>query len=172
MNGQVILSHGVAAAAGSTAGGMAGKQVSNILDKVNGVTVQAAGVPAASKPMVRGPVWTPEVKTAAPTRVTVVTKRRTAPKEPVIVASVPAMPALVDPREVSPVIEASPPREPSAVEIGAIQPGAERQAVIEQLGPTAARVSIPEEGGMLEIWSYSNGSVRLVNGVVSSVRVN
>ncbi|MFN7920984.1 MAG: hypothetical protein U0Q16_12855 [Bryobacteraceae bacterium] len=90
-------------------------------------------------------------------------KTRVRPKPEVVAAApAPAPPAAVVPAE-----------EP-VKDITEIQVGTTRQAVLNRLGRPVSRVSMPEEDGLKEIFTYARtgygwGTVRLKNGVVIEV---
>ena len=183
LSAQAMLSHGLAAGSGSLAGGMAGKKVSDVLNKVRGVEEVAtkAGVkPSPSQELKRGPVLTPMpasdhiAPSRSRTRPLVALRQRPLHGDPV-----PAIPSIVSPA----TLMVLPPPAPivlgeaSGDELRTVSTGAPREAVLGKLGIPASRVSIPDEGGMREIWYYTkrgdvSGAVRLVNGVVTVVQVN
>jgi hypothetical protein len=58
----------------------------------------------------------------------------------------------------------------------AIEPGASRDAVLEQVGKPAGRITMYDDRGLVEVYSFrqgreSIGSVRLVNGTVTEVKL-
>jgi hypothetical protein len=68
-----------------------------------------------------------------------------------------------------------PPRQASAEDLKAIAPGTIREEVLK-LGAPASRISMIDDGHLLEIYSYMNkdtmlGSVRLSDGTVSRVEI-
>jgi hypothetical protein len=190
LSGQAMLSHGLAAGSGSLAGGMAGKQVSNVLNKVKGVgevAEKAGAKPSPVRELKRGPVLTPVATvdhiasshTSSRMRPAAMTaaRQRVRPADPAY--PVPPLPFFASPLSivVTPALAPVIPGEASGEELRGVAAGSRREAVLGKLGIPASKVSIPEGGGMREIWYYTkqgdvSGTVRIVNGVVASVQVN
>jgi hypothetical protein len=212
---QTMVEYGAAAAAG-TAGGAAGKQVSNGITAIFGKVDQqtkdaaksappkpapsaAAAPPAAADP---GPVPQPAAgaKPKAPkAAVKPAAKSETAippspartgarpvpnsvpdPPPPAVqrtAAAKPAPPPAPKPEpELAPVPPPPPPpREASAEDLKAIAVGTLREEVLK-LGAPASRITMMDDGHLLEIYSYMNsdtalGVVRLSDGAVSRVEL-
>jgi hypothetical protein len=171
--GQSMIEH-AAAAAGGSIGGVAGKQVSNGIDSIFGKLAKqtdkaAATAPSGQRPSaVGGPALTGPART--PSRTGQASRKTPLPR--------PGNPA---PSSTPPTVaQAAPVPEPPPLtkdQLAEVTTGASRQDVVAKLGTPFARIFIPEEGGMSEIYQYSSrgkliGSLRLTNGVVSNVRVD
>jgi len=95
---------------------------------------------------------------------------------PNTVASKPAQPpALKTAAEVQPILPPPPPRQATAEDLKAITPGTDREDVLK-LGPPASRITMLDDGHLLEIYSYATpnarlGVVRLRDGQVSQVEL-
>ena len=182
--GQSMLEH-MSAAAGGSAAGVAGKSVSEGIDKVFSKldkTMQKAEATDAKS--AKKDSKDTKAKTAPPPADTTVPNHLSAPAfqsgksrqppaiketaEPAVEQA--AMPVL--PKQRKPEI---PPVTPA--QIAQVHMGAERQEVLNQLGRPSSRITIPDNGQLVEIYRYNNksefvGSLRLTDGVVSSVRIN
>lgn len=174
-SGQALIEHAVAAGGGSVAG-VAGKKVSDGVDKILGkarslvlASGQEPATPTAPKGQVSGlpapfapsagtsmPLWKqagtvashqPEINTAAPDR-------------PEALPSSPVAPA---------------PNLPTVADISRIERGTTREQLAARLGAPSSRVFIPEDGTLLEIYSYRSAdgqlsTIRLTDGTVTAVR--
>ena len=180
---QSLVEH-AAAAAGGSVGGVAGKKISDglnsVFGKVEKQTDQAAktdrssraskvaesatdaplfevgpGVPKGSKASVPPPP--PPLK-------------KVAPRKPLPVARSVQIPMP------APQLEAPPQPNPiTATELRAVKQGMPRSEVL-RLGPPAARITMYDDGHLLEIFRYQDadaslGVVRLTDGAVSSVQI-
>ena len=169
--GQAMVEHAAAAAGGSVAG-VAGKTVSNGIDsifrKVNKVGDQAA------RPATPAPARRPAAGVATTGAGVAATNKPGRPR-----AGKPALQPEPSPATSLPAPSPAPPEPPAPTpaEIAQIQTGSSRQDVLAKLGRPSARISIPEGGGLVEIYQYAAkgerlGSLRLTDGVVSAVRVD
>lgn len=171
---QTLVEH-AAAAAGGSAGGVAGKKVSDGVTKIFGKVNQRASKAAeAPRPTASAPLM--EVGPGVPK------SKVPPPPPPVHHAAVRRVPLpMRAPAPVSPpVLEAPPAPAPppppvTAAELNQIQPGATREDVLK-LGTPSSRIMMFEDGHLLEIYRYlakqtNVGSVRLTDGVVSNVSV-
>ena len=196
------LSEVGAAATGSVAGGAAGKKVSDgitsVLDKVDQHTTAAAATapkPAPTKPVAPllqvspGVVGTGlPVTGAAPVSPAPRASAKVPVGRAVVTDSVPPPPPLASeavkrveaPKPPSPVVvvEVAPPPPPPPVtpeDLLALTVGQAREEVLK-LGQPASRITMFEDGHLLEIYRYMSGDitfgvVRLENGAVSQVDV-
>jgi hypothetical protein len=180
--GQSILEHSAAAAGGSV-GGVAGKKVSDgltaIFGKIDQQTKKAAkGTEAsASKP---NPNPNPNPNTPLFEVGPAVPKQRNAvppPPPPIHRASVQKLPPMPTTRRVVPVAQPDlePPRQASLAELRSVTSGMSRDDVLK-FGTPSVRITMNEEGHLLEIYRYidnskSLGTLRLTDGAVSSVQV-
>jgi len=91
-------------------------------------------------------------------------------------AGKPAQPPVSKPEgEVAPILPPPPPREATAEDLLGLTPGTIREDVLK-LGPPASRITMFDEGHLLEIYSYATrnttfGVVRLSDGAVSRVEL-
>ena len=179
---QNILEH-AAAAAGATVGTGGGKMLSNGIDKILGkaaetgsnaakpVPARPATIPIAPPAPVsnRAPAFS-QVPIGQPETPQHARSRRSAaavdPDKPVFAApeapvSAPAAPSAIAPP-------------PSPEDFAKMKEGASRADVLAALGTPSSRITIPDDGHLIEIFSYSDGnrrvgSVRIDNGVVVTV---
>jgi len=183
------LSEHAAAAAGATIGTAAGKPMSNAITKIFGQvdsdTKKAANQKADIKPQPKPPTPTtdssPALGITSPdqpvsSHASAQPRRRSTP-EPVpefrqtTAASVPA----VSPVVVVPIVAPElPRREPTPEQLASVKIGATASEVLSVLGPPESRVTIPDDGHLLEICQYwakgkQLGTVRLDNGQVITV---
>ncbi|HEV2689175.1 MAG TPA: hypothetical protein VGV35_11490 [Bryobacteraceae bacterium] len=183
------LSEHAAAAAGATIGTAAGKPLSNAITKIFGTVDDDAKKAAATKVDTKA-----QPKTTAPASATAPAPALgIKPSDPPLAShssspstgtrrhSTPAAssdnaPTTVQAAEVT--VSLVPPaptrKEPTAEELAAVKVGATASEVLAVLGPPESRVTIPDEGHMLEICQYwSNGkqlgTIRLDNGQVVTV---
>ena len=177
---QAIIEHAVAAGAGSVAG-VAGKRISDGVDKVLGLASgalsksqtpavapassarpQVTGVPAPLAPLTEGPL--PGAPAGGRTRVAARVATESDAKMALWEMTTPRPPQ-------APVT----PKAPSAEDLAQIEQGTTRDQLLTKLGAPSSRVFIPEDGGLLEIYSYRSadghiGTIRLTDGAVTSVR--
>lgn len=174
--GQAVMEH-AAAAAGASVGTGGGKVLSNMLDKALSKAADA-GTKAATAPQ-------PEDKTASNPAIASspapnsasnpmpsskgAIKRSRASRS---AAAMPYKPAFAAPGESMAAAMAPPP--PSAEDFAKVKEGGARQEVFAALGTPSSHITIPDEGHLIEIMTYSDGgrrlgSVRLDNGQVVSV---
>jgi hypothetical protein len=177
--GQSMLEH-AAAAAGGSVGGVAGKKVSDgvtsILGKLDKQTRQAAGTgKTSSSPTTTGePLF--EVGPGVPKADQGFVPpppppaRRASVAKPAPVR--PAAPVTIAP----PPVLAAPPAPPvTAEDLRALRVGTDRAEVLK-LGPAASRITMFEDGHLVEVYRYSAhsstvGVVKLTDGAVSSVQM-
>lgn len=190
VSAQTLVEHATAAA-GGTAAAAAGKKVSDGIDSVFGalanVAKDATGKDEKGKTKARRtldpapPI--PEVRVMPMAAPAGPAKKPAAPavakRVPAGPASVPAV-APVEPAV--PVVEAAAlppappaPPEPTAEDLASLNAGASRADVTAKMGRPSSRVTMDDDGKLVEIYSYrtkagSLGSVRLVDGVVKDVR--
>lgn len=187
VSAQALAEH-AAAAAGAALGTGAGKGVSTAVDKIFHATGNAADNAAAGPHTKEKPAAPAETKT--PARAASQTEMSGPPPKTAPVAHaeahVPqkaeAHPVIPQPVFFSPSISTSrvadPPLRPlSAQDFANVKQGEAREQVFAALGPPSSHVSIPDEGHLVEIMSYSRGNqrigaVRLDNGQVVSVTVS
>ncbi len=179
------LAEHAAAASGATIGTAAGKPLSNAITKIFGQTeasAQKAGkAPSVTKSPDKPERYTPPVQLApqsggggvdapsltggsAPARHSGLSHRRSE-GEYAVVTPVVATPAYI-PEPARP--------EPTAEEFATVQVGASEQDVIGKLGQPESKVTIPDDGHLVQICQYwakgkQLGTVRLDNGQVVSV---
>ena len=181
---QAMIEH-AAAAAGATAGTIGGKALSNAIDKTLGKAAEVASKPAAAKSEKKveaqtAPAAAPAVTgSSAPipgisplggsgTKHAARSARASAaatPGKPVFATEQPAMIAPAD---------AMAPPPPTAEDFEKIKDGESRSDVFAALGVPSSHVTIPDDGHLVEILSYYDGSrrigtVRVDNGQVVSV---
>ena len=175
--GQALVEH-AAAAAGGSAGGVAGKKVSDglttIFRKVDKQAAKAAKAQTPEKsspnePMLDVGPGVPKQRVAVPPPPPLrhPVPRKAAPLPVVRVVTVPAIVPQVQAPEIDPV---------TSRELRTVSTGMSRSAVLK-LGPPAARVTMYDDGHLLEIYRYQDhelslGTVRLTDGSVSSVQVH
>lgn len=183
------LSEHAAAAAGATIGTAAGKPMSNAITKIFGqvdndtkkaanqkvdTKAQPKPSPAATPSPALGIVSpdqpvSPHASVGEPRRrpasAPVSEYRQTTTVNPPVVAPIAAVPIVVP----------EPPRkEPTREQLASVKIGATASEVLKALGPPESRVTIPDDGHLLEICQYwakgkQLGTVRLDNGQVITV---
>jgi hypothetical protein len=166
---------------GATVGTAAGKSVSDGITSIFGHVDQAASLAAEPKPAKKA-VGTPPVAIPfAPDRVADITARPMIPARPPAAPYVrraertrpaPEAPAALDAIALPP--DEAPAKEPNLADFENVKTGAPGAEVLAALGAPAARITIPEQGRLLEIFRYSArgqllGTIRLENGQVVSV---
>jgi len=177
------------AAAGGSAAGVAGKQVSDGLDKVFGkmgeVTKKAAGTgDSGLRKTAPGVPPVPEVRltgqpatAAAPAANAAKTapgRRQANNRGPATTGG--AVAAGVTPAaEPTPAVAAAPPAPLPTLEDLKSLNGASRDEVNSRMGKPASRITMSDDQGLVEIVSFKGeggklGSVRMVNGTVTEVR--
>lgn len=193
---QALLEHAVAAAGGSVAG-VAGKQVSDGVDKILGkagaLAKSAAGKEDTSKRKILVAPVSPEVKRTddkdetKTTALAVETKSNPSvivghfqprpPRQQAAWNGPVTKPATVavapDSSAPAPVSVPAPPQ-PTTEDLRALT-GASRDQVYERMGRPAVRITSSEDGALVETYSFKSstgrlGSARLVNGTVTEVR--
>lgn len=179
---QGLLEH--AAAAGGTAGAMGGKKVSDAIDsifkKADGQLQKSgnAAAPVKSRSLSQEKSAT-DAGAATPTgKSTVARKRATPPTGPAETSVTPvtteaAPTPVAAPAQVA--APAPPPIEASPEVLAKLDPGTPRQDVVARLGAPAYKISMEEDGHLLEIYHYTAkgadiGSVRIIDGTVATVR--
>lgn len=175
---QALVEHS-AAAAGATIGTTAGKSLSNSMDRIFGNmeenTVHAAGVTkkvekkkeqvlsaetGSAQTDADGPASpNGKTKSARSRRGKAGARTETAATAPLI--AIPAPPPL--------------PKEPALEDLLNVQTGTREEALTASLGRPSSRISIPDDGHLLEILRYTAGGqllgvVRVDNGAVVSVQ--
>jgi len=176
--GQSML-EGAAAATGGAVGGVAGKKVSDglnkILGKIDTQTAKAADTtknskkPDPSSPLLEvGPGVPKSDGSNVPPPPAV---HRASVRRPVPPPELP-VPVILPP----PPPPAPPPPEATSAELKQVTPGTSREDVLK-LGAPAARIMMFDEGHLLEIYRYQSrdsvlGVVRLTDGAVSTVQVH
>ncbi|HLH40238.1 MAG TPA: hypothetical protein VKX39_13900 [Bryobacteraceae bacterium] len=171
------LVENAAAAAGGSVGGVAGKKVgeglAGIFNKVDKTTAKAAKTRVSKAQLSDASDELMEVGPGVP---------RSAPSVPppppihrAVVRKVARTPA---PVPITPVVLAAPPPPPPQVtgdDLNKISTGMKRDALL-QLGPPAVRITMFEDGHLLEIYRYMAnetivGVVRLIDGNVAAVQM-
>jgi hypothetical protein len=166
-----------ASAAGSAIGSAAGKKVSDgitaIFGKVDKSTAKAAKAPpdeSKSDPLLEVGPGVPKatgVESVPPPPPAAGSRRASAPKP----AAEPAMPEIAPPPPPPP----PPPPQVTAAELKNISKGLSREDLLK-LGAPASRITMDDDGHLLEIFSYSDkdtsfGRVRLIDGAVATVEI-
>ena len=179
------LAEHAAAASGATIGTAAGKPLSNTITKIFGqtdtTTKKAASAPAVTKtPAKPEPESAPLIQavpqsgggdgsmpsmggTSAPSRHGGFAPRRTDTEY-----------ASITPPEAVIAYQEPPRKEPTAEDFATIQAGASEAQVASALGQPESKVTIPDDGHMVQICQYWSkgkqlGTVRLDNGQVVNV---
>jgi hypothetical protein len=177
---QALVEHS-AAAAGATIGTTAGKSLSNSMDRIFGNmeenTVHAAGVTKkeekkkeqalsaetgsaqADADDAASPNGTSKSARSRSRRAKAAARTETAATAPLI--AIPAPPP--------------PPKEPALEDLLNVKTGTKEEALTASLGRPSSRISIPDDGHLLEILRYTAGGqllgvVRVDNGAVVSVQ--
>jgi hypothetical protein len=198
LSAQAILQYSIAAGAGTAAGTILGKQVSNALEVVKAATNEAEGVAPTDhkkreewKRLVTGgsKAGARTAKGApAPTGPAAVATTGTGSRRRSAIADEPSAFVSVSPshsasfwwpQPVSPQVQRSyVPEIPetSKEELTDIETGTARDHVVEKLGAPMARVTIPESGKFVEVYYYQArgetvGAVRLADGAVTEVQL-
>ncbi|MGA3024486.1 MAG: hypothetical protein ABSF98_06940 [Bryobacteraceae bacterium] len=177
LSGQALTDH-AAAIAGASAGVAGGKVVSDALTKILQSASDTTGTAATQPPK-------PDTKPAkkAQTNPAGVPAMAAAPFSPA--PSAPTPPAWRrpgEPRPVLPVVQPSfsryesrePARQVTSAQLRSVASGASRAEVIASLGIPAARITMDDNGHLVEILEYTAngsrvGSVRCSDGRVESV---
>ena len=167
---QTIVSYGAAAATGSTAGAAAGNKLNKALDNVLGKTSEAMGK-AGQSPKSKSESKPSEMihMSVAPEAVA----RTAAPKT----ANVHPLPKVQqeDAAIIVPAANIEPPPVTATPEVLATVASGAKRDDLTKLGEPAYRISIPEDGHLVEVYKYRSdgkdiGTVRLTDGVVTSVQ--
>lgn len=191
LQAQTLVQSSIAAAGGSVAG-VAGKKVSEGVDKVLGklsdVTDEAAatindktgkkprslpqepGIPKASAAFVPRTPAMPVSRAVAPPRPgmpratqNIAATRGVKAVDAADVYLPPPMPEPAAPVEV---------RQPSAEDLQAVSAGATRDQLADRMGRPSAKITMAEDGKLVEVYTYRNaGTVRLVDGTVADIRL-
>jgi hypothetical protein len=174
-----------AAAAGGSVGGVAGKGLSAAIDKVfrkvdekGEQALKIAGEPQAAKAPGKTGKAAVKVEKDLPAMAPAARGRRSRPAVALPAVALPAVAPSSDMAAFSRAAAAVPERpQVTRDQLASLQPGVSAQNTIAALGRPSARISIPEEGRLLEIYQYSAnghviGAVRLSGGVVSGVRIS
>jgi hypothetical protein len=180
------LAEHAAAASGATIGTAAGKPLSNAITKVFGqtdaTTKKAASASSGTKTPAKPPVESAPVVPVAPQSGGTETpsvgggatparhggySHRPAPEQYLSVRPIANPAAISD-------VEEPARKEPTAEELAGVQVGASEKELVAALGEPASKVTIPDEGHLVEICQYwakgrQIGSVRLDNGQVVNV---
>jgi hypothetical protein len=180
--GQALIEYSLAAAGGSAAG-VAGKSISDGVDKIFRLLDEKQREAAGEKPAkdVRGrkkeDPWYANMYSTPATN----SRLRAKPGVQRPVNPVMSLPRFsFDPANVylMPAPNPRPPTRPAVTpaQIAQVTPGALREDVLSSLGRPSSRVTIPEGSTLVEIYQYASrrtvvGTLRLKDGVVSSVRV-
>ncbi|MCS7025437.1 MAG: DUF2845 domain-containing protein [Bryobacteraceae bacterium] len=175
------------AAAGGSAAGVAGKKVSDgidaVLGKLSGVAKAAAstGAQKDERRRLAAPIPPlPSVPAAAgaapkPAPATPRSTLRRAELSPSKTKNLEAPPALA-PTLVEPLSLASPPAGSSssaavpARNLSELSNGSSREDVLSRWGKPPGRLTTSNNEGLVEVYKYPEGSVRLVNGKVTEIR--
>ena len=177
------------AAAGGSAAGVAGKQVSDGLDKVFGkmadVTSKAAGTGNGLRKTAPAVPPVPEVRVSGqPAAAAPATaagrqapgKRQAANRAPSAAPNAATEPAVTEPAAApAPAVAAAPPAPlPTMDDLKSLN-GATRDEVTSKMGKPAPRITMSDDQGLVEIVTFKSeggklGSVRLVNGKVTEVK--
>jgi hypothetical protein len=180
LQGQSLSEH-AAAAAGATIGTAAGKPLSNAITKIFGQVDSAAqnaaknpkpltkttSEPAASVPLPRmGAIVNSDPPVSGGQSGT--GSRRRAPRS----ESAANVPVVAQPFAIVPV--EPPAKQATAEELALIKVGTTEKELVEALGRPSSRITIPDEGHMLETLQYrANGrplaTIRLDNGQVVTI---
>jgi hypothetical protein len=179
--GQAMVEHAAAAAVGA-AGGVGGKPVSEGLDKIFGKTAElmksvekekpkTAAVPVkthtAAQQAVPSDMPAPSGGGGAGTAQKAAGRQRhVEPAAPVAEEAVAA---------ISPLPPPKPRIVPTREELAKVTAGTSSQDLVARLGVPSSKISMQEDGHLLEIFRYSVpgsdlGSVRVVDGAVTEVR--
>jgi hypothetical protein len=181
--GQAMIEH-AAAAAGGSVGGVAGKKLSDGLNKVMGKvdgTLKGAADQGEPGKAVEKPAALLQVVPGSPTTGARKDDAGVVPPPPMRRA------ALVKPDPVpapAPVVEVAPPPvrvvpppppEVTSEDLKKVVAGMSREDVLK-LGPPSSRVTMFEDGHLLEIFRYyakeaDQGVLRLMDGTVSSIQI-
>ncbi len=171
---QTLTEH-AAAAAGATIGTAGGKQVSNAITKIFGQVDDTAKKAAGAKVEAAAPVkQTSATPAAAPSFAATGSSTPTRRKPRTPAPDYESTASVNTPVLAARVAEEPTRKEPTAEELAGIKVGATKKDLLAALGTPASRVTIPDEGHLLEICQYwakgkPIGTVRLDNGQVVTV---
>ena len=178
VSGQAMLEHAVTAAGGSAAG-IAGKSVSDGLDKVfeklskqmgtaaaTGQVEATRKVPVTLEQRLPGVGPTASAGRTSRSSSSAVAARRGGTQSPADASGVAWSGASFGAMQ----------PEPTRDDLSQIEDGVERTTVVAQLGRPAVRIFIPEEGALREVYYFSGagehlGTVELSDGVVQAVNI-
>ena len=172
-----------AAVAGATAGTAGGKALSNLLDKTLGKAAETGTQAATTKPdnktepnAAAAPAAGPEASPSSGTPAAPAPKRATRTARVVKPAvPMPDKPVFaVEESNIPAPVAAMVPGPPSVEDFAKVKEGGAREEVYAALGQPSSHITIPDDGHLIEILSYSDGArrigtVRLDNGQVVSV---
>ncbi len=183
---QTMVESAVSAAGGSAAA-VAGKKVSDGVDKVFnklGTIADGMGQPNLKDTLRKLPAPAPAMPAVrvqahgTPMPVSPIASRYTAGNRQNsrnMIHVVPD-PVTMAPAAVSQPAAAQPARPlPTSSDLQALSAGASRQEVVDRLGQPSSRITLNDERGLVETYSFrgengSLGSVRLINGKLEEVR--
>jgi hypothetical protein len=178
MFGQGLVEYGAAAAGGSV-GGVAGKKVSDgvsgVLNKVSSTTTKAAATakstPATGAPLIQAGPGRVQAESVPPPPVHRAAAHKSAPE---LVRNEPINDST--PVQIEVAVLAPPPPVATADDLKNIEVGGDRADVLK-LGPPASRITMFDNGHLVEIYRYMKkdttfGVVRLSDGSVSSVELH
>ncbi len=181
------LSEHAAAAAGATIGTAAGKPLSNAITKIFGTVDTDAKKAAGAKPETKtmkidssaaptAPAANPLANASAGSSGYSVpsSSHASSPSRRRAAAPQGAEYQAVNPSHTSFAIEAPVVKEPTSEELVSVKVGATERDVLATLGQPASRITIPDDGHLLEICQYwakgkQLGTIRLDNGQVVTV---
>jgi hypothetical protein len=180
-----ILRDAAAAAAGGTAGVAAGQQVgkgiSPIFGKVSAATAKAAAVGGVHKTPVileADPGHTPTASELPDGAVAPPQRARPQPAQRAAIPSPAPRPRpAVQPDFLAPAFSAPPAPMITKEDLAGVDTGIEREQLLAALGRPSARVIIPEDGQLRELYLFSGsgmhlGTVELTDGSVSAINVS
>ncbi len=179
------LAEHAAAASGATIGTAAGKPLSNALTKIFGqtdtTTKKAASAsvtktPAKPEPELESPPLVPAAPQSGGGGGSIPSMGSTAPSRHGGFAPRRGAAEYASIKPPAPVVayQEPPRKEPTAEELASIQVGASEQELVSTLGPPESKVTIPDDGHLVQICQYWSkgkqlGTVRLDNGQVVNV---
>lgn len=179
---QTIVESAVSAA-GGTAAGVAGKKVSEGIDsvfgKVSGITKAAAdtgkkderhrlAAPIPPLPSIPGSAEAPNAtpRTAIRRQAAVAPGTRSAKSAGANAASHPEPVPSTEAQTPAAVVAPPPPPR----NLNELSNGSSRDEVIGKWGKPAGRLTMSNDDGLVEVYKYPEGSVRIVNGTVTEIR--
>jgi hypothetical protein len=176
------LAEHAAAASGATIGTAAGKPLSNAITKIFGqtdtTTKKAASASVETKPQHMQSPDSPPVLNSSPQggSASLPSMGESTPSRHGGFSPRPAARqyAAVNPALAAHYVQEPPRKEPTAEELAGIQVGATEQELFSALGQPESKVTIPDDGHLVQICQYWSkgkqlGTVRLDNGQVVNV---